>query len=287
MSTKQSPRDLGLSSSSFVTGVTEAAFPRVILNVEAKPKTGKTFLSLDAPGPIVLFNFDNGLRGVVEQFQRKGKTVVIAGMPDKNRPSSIYPSYSFPRLSPKPGETRKTEAYLDRMKAKAMPIWEKWIEDYDQFLESKARTGIIDTGGAAFALGKFAFHGMSSVKPKDDPYGQKGGELKAIFQDIITKAYSYDKNVIWTHRLKEMWVGGQPSGEFEVDGYKQLPYEIEATIRLTKYREPKKRVWVRRAEIRDCRINDDLNGEKFEGRACSFANIMSSVFPETDAEDWE
>jgi hypothetical protein len=125
---------------------------------------------------------------------------------------------------------------------------------------------------------------MDKYTQKDDPYGQKSGDMKAIFQGLITNGYNYDKNVLWVHRVKEKWVDNQPSGQYETDGYKQLPYEVQVTIRLTK--KVVKGLAERTAEVKDCRINDRMNGQKFEGKACNFALVMSEVFG-TDIEDWE
>lgn len=284
-----SPKDLGLNSSSFVEITdTDTGIKRAIINVEGMQKQGKTDFCLRTfPDPIVVFNLDQGLEWVVEKFVKKGKRIIVAGA---HRPKGAkYPSYHFARPVPEKSEIRKGDAYLTRVKKLAGPIWEKFIEDYKDFLESKARTGVIDTGGAALQLAKFAFHGMDKVTSKDDPYGQKGGEMKAIFQGLITDAYNYDKNVIWTHRLKEEWVGGQPAGTFKLDGYAQLPFEVQLTIRLkTKGRKETTR---RIAEIRDCRIGKGnyWNGAVFgdeDGPPLDFATIMSTL-TKTAAEEWE
>lgn len=290
-SSQPSPRDLGLTSSSFST-------PKIltkhsaIINVQAPQKVGKTYWGLDVPGPIVVMNHDNGLRGVVEYFLKKGKSIIVAGM--KREDNAGYPSYQFAPPLPQSKEKRKDIEYLSRIKRLALPIWEKTIEDYQEALESKARSIVIDTGGAWFNLGKFAFMGMTKYTSKDDPYGQKSGEMKSIFQGLITEAYSYDKNVIWLHRVKEAWAGGQPTGKFEADGYKQLPYEVEMTVKLSKRQVlktdedgEKSKVWERRAEIGDCRINDKMNGLTFDGKEATFAEIMAQAYPKTEVEDWQ
>lgn len=284
-----SVKDLGLSSESFVDIEDSDGPKRAIVNVEALQKRGKTdFCLRTLPGPIVVFNFDQGLDWVVEKFVKKGKRIIVAGA---YRPKGAkYPSYHFARPVPQKAELRKGTEYLKRVKNLALPIWEKFIEDYDDFMKSKARTGVIDTGGACFQLGKFAFHGMTGkVSSEQDPYGQKGGEMKSLFQGLITDAKNYDKNVLWVHRLKDKWVNNAPSGEYKVDGYEQLPYEVDVTIRLElKGRKEEIR---RVAEIRDCRIGKGQywNGTRFgekDGPPLDWATIMSTITG-SDADLWE
>lgn len=287
-----SPNDLGLKSPSFVEiSSTSTGVKRAILNVEALQKTGKTDWCLRyLPDPIVVFNFDQGLEWVVEKFlegNRKKRIIVAGGYKPKG---AKYPSYHFARPVPEAAEIRKGEKYLERVKKAATPLWEKFISDYKEFLDGSARSGIIDTGGAAFQLAKFAFHGMDKVTSKDDPYGQKGGEMKAIFQGLITDAYNYDKNVAWTHRIKEEWVGGQPSGNFKIDGYSQLPYEVQCTIRL--HKKGKGDNIRRQAEIKDCRIGRGnywegtrFGGDNEEFPKMDFATIMSTL-TSTERDEW-
>jgi hypothetical protein len=280
-----SPRELGLKSDSFSTTATDGITRRIIANVEAEQKVGKTHFCLDhVPGPVIVYNFDQGLEGVVERM-RKTKEIVIAGVPTKER--NKIPSYHFGKPIPLAGQGRKDVAYLDRIKKEAGPIWERFINDYAEGLESSARTLVIDTGGGAFALGKLAFHGMAKTTSADDPYGQKGGELKTIFQGLIGDGYSHDKNVLWIHRLKEKWEGGKPSGQWQADGYNQLGYETQVSLRLKKrmYRGEE----LRSFEVRDCRLDTTLNGERFgedKPQQYSFA-FIAALMTGTDEDDWK
>lgn len=274
------PRDLGLRSDSFTDDYPDDALPRVIVNIEAYEKVGKTDFSMrDAPDPIIVYNFDQGLEGVIGPLRKKGKEIIVAGVPAKGK--NKFPSYHFARPIPNRGESRKDDQYLTRVRKAAVPIWERWIDDMRQGYESDARTMVIDTGGASFVLGKFAFHGMDKVTQKDDPYGQKGGELKAIFQGIVADGFNYDKNVIWVHRLKGEWKGGSPTGGHVLDGYNQMGFEVQATIRLSKDRRG-----VRSAEVRNSRLRGGrFDGVEFEGGEYSFAHIAAEL-TKTDVRLW-
>jgi len=279
------PKDLGLRSDSFTLDGAGSK-RRVIANVEALSKVGKTDFCLRyTPDPIVVFNFDQGLEGVIEKHRARGKRIIIAGVPKSNIRAG-YPSYHFAKPVPKSGEMRSSSGRLDymaRVQAQAMPIWERFMSDLREFYESDARTGVIDTGKAAYALGKFAYIGMDTGKrPKDDPFGQKSGNLNALFQGLITDGYNYDKNVLWIHRLKEKWIDNKPSGKYITSGYGEINYEVELTIRLKRNRKGKRVV-----EVRDCRLDEAMNGEEFEGDdLVRFPAIMALVTG-TDEEAWE
>lgn len=282
--------ELGLRSDSFASGFDLDLRPRVICNIEGPQKSGKDHLAFTAPGPIVVFNFDCGLEGVAEQFMAKGKQIIVAGDP-KTLDEAKYPSYRFARPVPERGESRKSEGYLNRVKKLAYPIWERFINDLTEFYRSEARTAIIDTGGAAYALARFAFHGMDKGRPdpKDDPYGQKSGDMKAIFQGLITDGYSYDKNVLWIHRIKEKWEGNSPSGKYEAAGYKEIAYECQITLRtkrLGKKDDSGKPIF--EASVQDCRLNTEMEGEVFSSkeREFNFSYIMATV-TNTEQKLWK
>jgi hypothetical protein len=262
---------------------------RIIANVFGEQRSGKDHFAFTAPGPLVLFNFDVGVEGVIERFvQGDGvpkRRIIVAGDPSNTRKGSRYPSYHVARPVPGIGQKRTDSGYLDSVKKAASPVWERFISDLAEFYKSEARTGIIDTGGAAYALAKFAFHGMDKGKPppKDDPYGQKTGELKAIFQGLIADGYNYNKNVLWLHRISEVWVGGAPSGQFKSAGYPDVAYECMVSLRMR--RTVKNKVPVFSATVADCRHDQSLNGEVFEGKQCTFATVMS-IITGTDEEVW-
>lgn len=293
------PRDIGLDSDSFVDASDvdlEGGFQPLIVNVESEQKIGKTHWCLDdVPEPIVVFNHDNGLRGVIEQFLAQGKKIIVAGDPSlirvvKGRKRN-FPHYQV--VNPKvllEIMSGKNESVLDRMREEAYPTWCRWVDDYYQFLEASGpRSGIVDTGGAAFQLGKLAFHGMArGVTQKDDPYGAKGGELKSIFRGLVSHGLNYDKIVCWTHRLKQEWKGGENTGNMTHDGYDQLPYECDFTIRIT--RRTKGGETTRHGVILDSRRNGSvMNGQKFGGEGqpeMTFKSVAAFVTM-TDDETWE
>ena len=272
--------DLGLRSDSFsLDDISDRR--RVVANVEGLQKCGKTDWCLrDTPDPIVIFNFDQGIEGVIEKHRARGKTIIVAGA---HKGQSGYRSYHFVR--PIRMKDQDRNGYLNYVQKLAMPMWNKFISDLKEFYESDARTGVIDTAKAAHSLGRFAYVGMDTGKrPTDDPYGQKTGNLNAIFQGLIADGQNYDKNVLWVSRLKEEWVDNQPSGRYKTaGGYNELGYEVQVTLRLKRNRKGEMSV-----EIRDCRLGEgaEMNGEEFTGKQVKFPTVMALVTG-SDPMDWK
>jgi len=288
------PKDIGLKSDSFMAVTDAELLPRVNAIVMAGQKVGKDHWALAGmPEPIVLFNIDQGLEGVVEKFIEK-KRITVAGMPG-SKGKGKYPHYHFARPAPERGQGRRDEKYLARIRAAATPIFMQFTADFNEFLESKARSGIIDTGGALNQLAKFAFIGLDKGRPgTDDPYGQKTGELNSIMQGLYAAPYNDDNAVIWLDRTKEEWVNSEPSGTMEPEGNKGAPYEVQMTLLLKKkVRKSRGEVEVERSvTLVDSRIQIEVDegtvwGDGNEERPkMSFARVMADIFG-TDLEAWK
>lgn len=289
------PKELGLKSESFV-GINPVGMPlrRALINVEGGQKSGKTDWCLrNLPDPIIVFNFDNGMSGMAEKFMRKPhyKTIIVAGMPltaEQKKRGIQYPSYHFVRPVPEKGEGRKSESYHDRVKKLAKPYWEKFISDYDEFFNNpRIRSGVIDTGGHCFQLAKFASFGVDKMNDMD--VQRQSGDLKSLFQGIITDAYMYDKYVVWTHRVKDEWQKGSATGRLTNDGYNQLRNEVEFTLRVqTKIHRGE---IIPQGELLDVRLGkgNKLNGTRVgedEEIPMTLPGIMSLMYPKTDEDYW-
>lgn len=277
-----------IKGDSFVRANTiKATKPSIIMLVYAGQKAGKTYFGFNkTPEGIIYFNFDQGLKGVIEQFKKKD--IIIAGVPQpKGREKENYPVYAFAKMVTK--DERKKQAMLEYNAAQAVPVWDRFVDDWASALKSDARTLIIDTANAAYDLGKFAYVGMAGkLDTKDDPWGQKSGALGALFRTLIVDAYDSDKNVILLAREKEKWAGGAPSDEFVPEGWKGVPYEVQVTLRLT--RRMNKNKTERRGMIVDSRFDgDEMNGQRFGGPdepPLNFPSVASFVTG-TDTADWE
>lgn len=279
------PQDIGLSSPHFAPAVPDIT-PRIILNLEALEKCGKTTFALTAPDPIVVFNLDRGLEGVAQHALAVGKKVVVAGL---SQGPGKMPAYYFAKPKLAPGKSAKDMSYTQAVADRAREVWRQFREDYEEALGSKARTLVIDTGTGCWELARYAAFGkLTQVKP------HHYGPLKQEFQGIVHRGYDFDKNVIWIHRLKPEWADViSASGEkesvktsrFERAGYSDMGFEVQANVRLEKTVDKKKGVHFK-ATILDCRLNQGLDGVELEDEFSTFPYLASTVFG-NDVDEWE
>ena len=280
------PSDIGLRSSSFTMASPDIP-QRLIANVEAREKEGKTTFCLTAPDPIIAYNFDMGLEGIAQHALKQGKKLIVAGVDQgKNR----MPAYFFLKPKVAKGKTEFDPDIVRETAKRAREVWGKFKADYREGLESDAQTLVIDTGGAAFNMNKYARFGkLKRVLPRDYD------ELYQEFQAIIQEAYDFDKNVLWIHRLGEEYAdrinhkGDKESVKtgrwVRKPAYRDVGYEMQANIRLEKTVDKKKNVHFK-ATIIDCRLNRGLDGTELADDYCSFPYVAASVFG-TDVEEWE
>jgi hypothetical protein len=228
--------------------------------------------------------FEPGLKGVIEKFPKKD---IFRPMQD-GKPTD----YLFAR--PVPKKDRAGVDFLESVQKMATPIWERFISDWHIALrDPKLRTIVIDTASAMYELGRFSFLGMAGkAAPKDDPFGQKSSAVKAIVRGLVQETYHYDKNIIFLAREKQVWKAGEPTDDFESDGWPGLPYEVQVVIRISKRTFAGKTV--RKAVVIDSRLDGDFaNGLVFsdtDGKdivgPLNFVSIASTITG-TDEKSWE
>ena len=146
---------------------------RLILNIEGMPGKGKSSLALSAPDPIVLFDFDTGLEGVLEQFLADGKRIIV------------------PKESLRHEDSDQQKVWEN--------MWKTFQDSYIRALDSPikdVRTIVIDTATEAWELKRLvAFGKLSQVQ------SHHYGPVNADFRRLIKRAYNSDKNLILIHKL--------------------------------------------------------------------------------------
>jgi len=220
---------------------------RMIVNVVGKEKQGKTNFGLTAPGPIVLFDLDYGLEGVVHKF---------AGQ------KAIYHS-----------EYRISEIAAGQFVSQI----ERFKKEFAATLKEKeVRTVLIDTGTELWELLRMARFGkLTQVMPQH--YGPVNAELRGMIRDV----YSSDKNLVILHKMTEVYRNNQPTGEYAMAGFKDIPYNVQVNVLCWRDTEG-----VFHATINDCRQNSDLAGMDLTGEMVNFPSLATLVFPGTEEEDW-
>jgi len=237
--------------------------PRLIVSLEGLEKCGKTHIALTAPGPIAFMNFDNGLEGVVKKFIAAGKKIFLNDYRDREQVLKILAMNA------------------EQTKTHYAPIWTRFKADYLRALEHPAiRTIIWDTGSEVWELVRLAAFGkLDKVMPQH--YGPVNSEFKAL----VDIAYSYDKNLIITHKHKKQYVlKGEKdawNGKYERAGFASIGFLVQLVAKC--YRDGDEQFCL---EVVDCRHNAQCNGRVFEGEECGFPWLASEVVEGTTPFDW-
>ena len=235
--------------------------PRLIMAVVAKEGQGKTHFSLTAPDPIVTFNADFGLEGVVHKFIAQGKTIL---------------EYNVPMPNPQSREVEK----------EAMLIWDDLEAAYNKVLGNPSvRSIIFDTAPEMWEIIRLAYLGkLAEVLPHH--YTAVNNQ----FRRFLKRADKTDKNLILLHTMKPVYVGKNTTGEFEIDGFKATPGIVQAVVyptrakaftKLDDGRVVKKGEFM--LEIGDkCRHNPAVSGTIFTGEMANFPWVAATILEGTD-----
>jgi hypothetical protein len=223
---------------------------RMILSIEALEGAGKTRFTLTAPGPIAFLNFDYGLEGVVEAFQVR-KPIYVASI----------------KLDFDGSKDQVVDAATREMK--------KFEVNYQTALK-QARTIVIDTGTELWELMRLAAFGkLTQVLPH--MYASVNQEMTRL----IKLAYDSDANLLITHRLKEQWVNDKRTGQFEFAGMKDVPFLVQAHVRLWQAEDGY------HLKVGKSRQNATVAGLELVNEMIDFPTLAQFVFPESSREQWE
>lgn len=226
-----------------------------------EPGSRKTSFWLEAPGPIVVFSFDQGLEGVVERYQ-KDKDIYVA-------------EYEW---APDP---TKDESYLQDQ---AIDIRDKFSSDFKTALEN-ARTVVLDKETDLWELFRYAEFGKPNNSPRDYP------ALNQRYRKLINMAKSSDVNFGCIDGLKSEWVsktnpktgaqGAAASGQRIRAGFSELEGLVHVvlhhqgigsedwTITVGKSRGPG---------------GHEIAGQTLSG--LTFQDFATLVFPDSELEEW-
>lgn len=230
--------------------VSTKILPRLVASVSGLEKQGKTSFALSAPGPIMYFNLDYGIEGVIHKYAAQKDIYVKEYRFKRNDTPDTYNS-----------------------------LWAGLTNDFYAALKSNARTIVIDTATEAWELLRLARFGkLTQVMP------HHYGPVNAEYMTLIREGYSYDKNIILLHKLKKQYVNDSFNGRYERAGFSNTGFLVQANLEV--YRDGLDGQFFVR--VIDCRQNSQLGGMEFElsDYANGFGFLSQLVFPETTEEDW-
>jgi hypothetical protein len=175
---------------------------RLVCAIAAREKQGKTHLSLTAPDPIVTFNADTGLEGVVHKFLAQGKRVIV---------------YNIPMPDPKDRNIEK----------EAGKVWDDMQDAFETVLANKSvRTIIFDTATEMWEVVRLAYFGkLSEIKP------HHYAGVNAEFRKFLKRVYeTTDKNLLLLQKMKAEYVNNNRTGEWEMAGFGDTPFIVQAVL---------------------------------------------------------
>lgn len=223
------------------------------------PGCGKTHFALTAPAPIVVFSFDRGLEGVVEQFQKK-KDIYVA-------------EYDW---SP-------TE---DLDQQEAVDLRDKVTEDFEAAVLN-ARTVVIDKETDMWELFRYAEFGAPNDSPRNYP------ALNQRYRRLINMAKASDVNFGALQGIKAEWAakvnkktgaqGAGATGNMIRAGFGELEGLVHVDLHHSYDKTDKSYV----IEVGKSR---GPGGFEVQGETLSsidFPTLAQMVFPDSESEDWE
>ena len=193
---------------------------RLVLVYTGEPGEGKTHNYLTMPEPIVIFNVDFGLEGVIEKFSDKDIVIVDVTWPDV-------------------GE-----------QADYRRIWDEMMGKLKLALAGLKGTGgsvVFDTFTELVELAEWAFVGKINEIPPTR-HKQYQAPLRAIVRDVMAAGV----NGAFIHKYGPVY--GRPQ-DSEIKGYRDMQYQAQAVVLCTRD-ENGNRV----QEILKCRANGPLQG---------------------------
>lgn len=256
------PKNKALPSSFKLLGASAYEPPTrksIVMTLDGNPNTGKTDIALQAPGPILIYSMDRGLKGVIEKYLSKKAIGVF--------------NFSLPST-----EDRTTYA----------PIWNAFHASYYAALKTpEIRTLIFDKGGDVWNLLRMSVLGGFSKIPS-----LKYEDANAMMRQLFKAAKEAEKNLIVTHEISKSYVTERSDagkdvsvwrGSFDREGFSKIGYLVDAEVTLQ--RDGK----TFSARFDTCKANMEIAGDEVElPKMRGFAEIMEQIEGEPyDPEEWE
>jgi len=238
--------------------------PRIIMDMSGEIKSGKTRIAFTSTSPVVYFAFDpKGIVGVVEEFARAGKPILVKPMP-------------FPLVI-------ETDTY-QRMYAEL-------LEAINEISTWERGTIVIDTGAALELLVRLKLYGkakgVGSYK-----YEDRNAEMEAIFNLLSATKL----NIIYLHNMKKVWAKytdskgeerSSPTGEVEPDRFDMVGERVQINAATYRERLEQGRLGNFHLYITNCRLKSDLGGYDYTvpmGDMMTIPTLMSWIFQREPGE---
>jgi len=216
---------------------------RGMVSLWGEPGTGKSTFGLSGPRPVVLLATEYGLEGVsmpdgtpVTDLEASGDLVQYV----IERPMAGYTARiteAFDELAArraKAKDSRPATVAEAAREALTRAEWEGHVDAWHQFADlfclavehPDAQLIQVDSATTVNEMARLAYVGqLQQVLPKDY------GAAKAMVEGLLQRALHSRKNLVFTHRTKEIWRGNASTGEFGPAGYTDTNFLVPLVLR--------------------------------------------------------
>lgn len=241
-----------------------APTPRIIGLSYGEFATGKSAFWLGAPGPIAFFNFDEGLEGVVEDFQNEKDIFVV--------------SYQWSPLT-------------DDAQDAAIRIRDEFMEQFERAVKN-ARTVIIDKGSQLWEIVRYAEFGAPNGQPKD--YYPLNKYMTRLFS--IAKASTVNFGMI--DGMKDEWgMKGKSDGGKQLTklgnrkrrGFDEADEQAHVVLYHEKDEDGNFVYTVQKSRgpgAHEVQGQSVLVENDPEAKLTAFRDLAVRIFPDTESEEW-
>jgi hypothetical protein len=244
------------------TNVVKARMTAAII---AREKQGKTHLALSAPGPLVIFDADYGLEGVVGKFVDAGKKIYVYRVD-------------------MPSQEEKDAGKI------ASEIWDEINAVFIEVLRNpEVRTVIFDTASELWEIARLAYFGKLE-QVKSHHYGM----VNAAFRRFLKKGLDSDKNILLLQKMKAEYLDDKRTGKYEMSGFGDTPHIVQVVLypfRSSVERELPDGQTIEQGgfavEVRESRHSPEMMNSFFVGDMATFPWIAASIIKGTTPDQYE
>lgn len=255
------------SAPDWTTGFTKAdgePLARIIGLSYGEFATGKSAFWLGAPGPIAFFNFDEGLEGVIEDFQNE---------------KDIYVT------------THTWSPVGDDAQDEAIRIRDEFVAQYEAAIQG-ARTVIVDKGSQLWEIVRYAEFGAPNGQPRDYYL------LNKFMTRLFSMAKASTANFGMIDGMKDVWgMKGSAKGSSlsKLDkrvrrGFDEADEQAHVVLFHEKDDDGNFIYTVQKSRgpgAHEVQGSTVMVENDPEAKLASFREFAVRVFPSTELEDWQ
>lgn len=219
-------------------------------------------------------------------LQKRGKTRFAMTLPKPLAYLQLDANYEHAlaqaRLRyPKKGDIQHLKYFADPrtdIRSANQAVFERLMRDFDYCVKN-FRGVIVDTATELMDVRKLAEYGRNTQIPQI-----YYGSIYADFRWMVKHALDHDANVLFLHRLKDEWAGGDRTGNYVMDGWKGIQFEAQMYLEHSRDTDGN---FI--TNIVECAQDAMLMGMTLSSADDDndFPGLATRVFPETSREDWE